>query len=134
MNAKEFINTIYLGDRFCKRIVIDGWKERLGIQIDCISRLKKGTDTWNYYTDEDIYNGWLVFSGLRSVSAMPSGPIPNDSLEIMYAKESEGAHVFDISIGSVDETGRITEVRVDITAKQISLETNEEFLALLNEQ
>ncbi len=131
MNAKEFVSTIYLGDRACKRILVDGLKGRLGIQIDCISRLKTGTDTWNYYTDEDVYDGWIVFSGLRSFSAIPSGPIPNDSVEIVNIREAESIYVFDISVGSVDENGRVTEVRIDLAAKEVSIETNNDFLCSL---
>ncbi len=131
MNPKQFADTLYLGDRACKRILIDSWKNRLGIQVDSISRLKAGTKSWNYYTDEDVNDGWLVFSGLKSVSAEPSGPIPNDTLEITNVTEFNGRFIFDISIGSVDEMGKTTEILIKIVADKISIETNTGFLTSL---
>ena len=128
MNAKEFVNSIYLGDRACKKVVIDSWNERCGIQVDCISRLKSGSDSWNYYIDEDIINGWLVFSELGSISILPNGPVPNDSIDILEVRENGEIYEFDISIGSGDDKGNITDVRFKIKAKDISIETNETFL------
>lgn len=133
MNPKEFVRTIYLGDRACKKIIVDGWNGRFGIQVDCISRLKEGTDIWNYYTDEDVYDGWLVFSELSSLSIEPSGPVPNDALEIVDVEERDNAFLFTISIGSVGDRGETTEVRIEVEAKDLSIQTNDAFFLQLRE-
>ena len=123
------IGSIYLGDRGCKRLVIDGWNSIFGVQVNCISRLRKGSTEWNYYTDKDIDDGWLVFSGLKSVQMSPAGPVPNDFLEIVEACETPIGSSVTISIGSVDSEGNTTEVRVEVIAKELSIETNEEFVS-----
>jgi len=132
MNTKEFVRSVYLGDRACKKVLIDGWNRRCCIQVDSISRLKKGTDTWNYYADEDVNDGWLVFTELSSISISPEGPVPNDSIDIVDVRESGDSYEFDISIGSGDEKGNITGVLIKLIAKDISIETNNVFLASLN--
>jgi hypothetical protein len=43
MNPAEFLVTIYLGDRGCKGISIDGWNRQVSIQIDEISRIRSKT-------------------------------------------------------------------------------------------
>jgi hypothetical protein len=130
MNPKEFLATVYLGDRGCKKILIDGWSNKLGLQVNCISRIRddKPMNSWGYYNDEDVDDGWLVFSGLRSVSFTPSGPVPNDELEIKDVREVDGDYVFTISAGSGNEKAEITEVIIEFTAESVSVETNQNFL------
>jgi len=67
MNIEDFLRTIYLGDRACKAIEIDGWEKTVRIKVDCISRLQTGTEAWNYYTDEDVVDGFLVFREVERV-------------------------------------------------------------------
>ena len=126
-NPNEFLESIYLGDRACKALLIDSWNQRVAIQVTVISRVRPGTKTWNFYTDADIKNGWLVFSDVRSLSFEPSGPLPNDFMEVMSVQsvESDGGQrwwLFEPSIGSVDESGHSTEVLVRIEASRVHLE------------
>ena len=79
VNSEEFLRTIYLGDRACKALLIDSWKQRVAIQVDSISRLRPGSKTWDFYAEGDIDDGWLVFSGVRSLRFEPSGPLPTTS-------------------------------------------------------
>ena len=127
MNAKEFLESIYLGDRACKALLIDSWKKRVAIQVNFISRLKPGTKTWEFYTDADIKDGWLVFSDVRSLRFEPPGPLPNDlindvSVQMIDLIEGQRCCLFELSISSVDESGNSTEVLVRINASRIHLE------------
>ena len=61
-NIIAFLNSIYLGDRYCENIIITD--QRILFQIKCILRLEKGTREWNYYLDADIEHGYLVFDGV----------------------------------------------------------------------
>jgi hypothetical protein len=135
MQPAEFIKTIYLGDRACQNLLIDGWNERVVIQVDCISRIRSASGHWDFYTDEDINEGLIVFTGVRSITFSPQGPIPNDlinSLEVLslesesVSENSEQAYVFQLSVGSVDSQGHMAEVTITIVAGCIHLESPDE--------
>jgi len=34
MSAEHLINRLYLGDRACKAILVDAWKDRVAVQVD----------------------------------------------------------------------------------------------------
>jgi hypothetical protein len=132
MNPEEFLKTIYLGDRGCKKILIDGWNHRFCIQVNSISRLETGTDTWNYYTDKDVENGWLVFSELSAFAVNPDGLIPNDFINSIAVSPQEYNYLFSISVGSCSDVGDIREVTINLTAKSVHIESNEVFLKALS--
>ncbi len=119
----EFLKTIYLGDRGCKSLQIDGWNGLLKIQATCVSRVRGAT--WNYYTDEDIPDGYLVFAGLQSVSFSPDGNIPNDlinEIKVERLSDNEEKYLVTLSIDSVDGAGSHTEVTVRLVASEAFLE------------
>jgi hypothetical protein len=122
MTPAEFVGTIYLGDRACKSIHIDGWEERFILHVDELSRVRGAT--WNYHTAEDILDARIVLSGVRSVCFEPSGHVPNDFINELSVSESglEGLHRFHFSIGSVDARGHCTEVIIDVEAEAVHLE------------
>lgn len=125
MNPSEFINTIYLGDRFCKSILIDGYNERVKIEINMISRIRSTSGNWEYYNDENIEDGLIVFTGVKSISLEPQGFIPNDEIELVSAKlfeGDEGRFLFNISAASCDKQGKCTRVELSIIAAGIHLE------------
>lgn len=92
MLATEFLRTIYLGDRACKSITIDGWNNRVVIKVDEISRVRSESGNWDFYNDENIVDGSLVFSDVRSVLFDPSGPIPNDYIGSFIAEPLPDGH------------------------------------------
>jgi hypothetical protein len=125
MNPREFINTIYLGDRFCKTILLDGYNERIKLQINMISRIRSESGKWEYYNDENIEDGLIVFTGVKSISFEPQGFIPNDEIELVSAElieDDEEKYLFNISAASCDEQGICTRVEIKIVAKGIHLE------------
>lgn len=90
MDPIEFLKTIYLGDRGLKNILIDGWNNRVVLQIDLISRVRDASGYWNFYSDEDIADGFLVFTGVESIRVDPPGLIPNDFIDVIGAERLEG--------------------------------------------
>jgi hypothetical protein len=122
MTPEEFVHTVYLGDRACKSILIDGWERRFILHIDEISRIRDST--WNFYTAEDIPDGRIVLSGMRSARFDPPGFVPNDLINEMSVSEHEidGVHRFRFSVGSVDAGGINTEVMIDVEAEAVRLE------------
>ncbi|EOO7897934.1 DUF6258 family protein, partial [Escherichia coli] len=43
-----------------------------------MSRIAYGTTEWNFYDNEDLEDGYLVFSGVSFFNITPNGSIPND--------------------------------------------------------
>lgn len=121
MNISEFIETLYLGDRACKAIIIDGWDSLLKVQVDRISRCENGV--WNYSEKGDIVDGYIVFCGVTSMTFDPPGYIPNDYIsKIETALSIKGGHRVSIYIDSVDDEAKHTNVKLTLTATEAYLE------------
>jgi hypothetical protein len=125
---EELLRTIYLGDRSCKAILVDGWAKRVAVQIDVISRIRSSSGNWDYYQAEDIVDGSLVFTGVRSVRWDPVGPLPNDLINevrvVDFHEIQSGMRLYDfsLSIGSVNDSGDSQEVILQIRAEGMHLE------------
>jgi len=52
MHATEFLKAIYLGDRTCRSITLDGWKKRVLTEADEISRVRSESGNWDFYNIE----------------------------------------------------------------------------------
>ena len=100
MDAVKFINTIYLGDRCITGINIDSEHMSVKIQVDVISRIRSADGNWNFYTDEDIPNGKIVFNGCKRFVLDSQGIIPSDFIdisEISKVGDEEYKIIFDAS-------------------------------------
>ena len=69
---------------------------------------------------------------IRSVHCLRT--VPNDALEIVNVEERNNAFLFTISVASVNDKGETTEVRIEVEAKELSIQTNERFISSLNEK
>ncbi len=122
MTPTELLKTVYVGDRACKAVSLDGWENRVFVTVDVISRIRGETGSWGFYTAEDLTDGRLVFAEVRRIRFTPSGPVPNDLInEFVISKIDESCvgkpvYTFSLSVGSVDEAGMSTEVVVEIEA------------------
>lgn len=124
MDVVNFLKAIYVGDRALKSFLIDGWNSRAKAEITCISRVLSGE--WNYYDKEDLVDGYLVFDGVTSVVFEPSGFMPNDLINEIYAEPLErgmSGYLIIINVGSVNSSGDCTEVEIKIHANSVSLES-----------
>lgn len=129
MDAKSFVNTIYLGDRFCKKIVIDGYEEKVKIQVNMISRIRSSSGNWEFYNDENIEDGYIVFSDVESINFEPQGRLPDGEIEISNVEilKSEDEtnqkvmYLFEISSVSYDKSGDSVNVIIKIVASEVYL-------------
>jgi len=78
MRAEELLASIYLGDRCCMGFIADTRADLFSIRVDCISRVRSESGHWEFYTAEDIEQGYIVFAGLGRVVFDPSGRLAND--------------------------------------------------------
>lgn len=125
MNPRKLVQSIYLGDRGCTAFVFDDQKKQLRIQVDCISLLRPGSQKWDYYSERDIENGWIVFSGVDTFKMQPQNVEPNDFInEIAVENDTDqnGQHQINISISSVDTAGNSTEVIISARVSDAHLE------------
>lgn len=129
MDPVTFVNTLYLGDRFCKKIVIDSWNRKVSIQVNQISRIRDPSGHWNFYTDEDIDDGSIVLSEVEYFSMSPEGLIPNDyiecEVELLHDKSpslGNPKHLFTFYIGCVNALASSQQVTIKIIAEDIHLE------------
>lgn len=126
MNPDQFLNTIYLGDRACQSIAIEGWKKEIKIKVDCISRVRG--EKWNFYTDEDVREGFLVLENVQSFKFEPPGFLPNDWIEpVSVTSLGEDGTRWEIvlSLGAVNSKGESQEVLLHVVAEVVSIENAE---------
>jgi len=85
---------------------------------------KSASGQWDYYNDENIVDGLLVFTRIKSIQFDPTGPIPNDLINDLEAEPlPDGYYRFTLSISSGDgDTPATTEVVIAIVAKGLHLE------------
>lgn len=128
MDGIDLLRSLYLGDRACKRIDIRGWDEVVAIQVNLISRLRAGSSTWDYSTDGDIENGWIVFRGVTELNFSGSGGVPNDAITIdnvtKHTDMSGIDHICaEISVACVAAVDRATCTSMRIVARSAHLES-----------
>lgn len=122
-SRSRFLSTIYTGDRACKALLIDSWNATVRIQISCIARIRSATGIWDYYTDEDITDGYLVFENVSSLEMQNAGRLPNDLINGIEVLEETADRIrLRISIDSVDASGDRAETTLTVTCRSIHLE------------
>ena len=113
---KKFLSSIYLGDRFCENVTVENHK--ISFQINLISRLKRGTKEWNYYSEEDIEHGHLVFDEVIDYTPI-SIPFFNDEIYAIEVTEKvQEIYTFIIKGCHVSDTGISTDQKLQIRAKK----------------
>jgi hypothetical protein len=126
MRLDLFLATVYLGDRACKAVMIDGWNERVSITVDEISRIRSASGNWDYYNDENVTDGALVFTGVQSVSLTPPGPLPSDQIEIESVEPIDArAHHFRVKFhifGVLPESKELRSMRLELVAESVHIE------------
>ena len=119
----KFLKTIYLGDRGVTGISMDSVRKTVKIHIDCISRVRG--ENWNYYTDEDLENGAIVFTGCKKFFFDTNGILPSDFIEIESVEQTadnEYSIVFDVSSYSFDEK-RLVPAKLKVIFQSVHLES-----------
>ena len=123
MRPSELLTTVYRGDRACKGISVDTWKDTVRIQADCISRTAGQPGQWRLESDRDIEDGWLVFEGVTELQVDNEGKLPNDLINaVRVLQETEQETEVEISIDSIDSRARHSEVFIRLRCRSVHLE------------
>jgi len=98
------------------------WNKVVRLKVDCISRLRPGAQEWNFYTDEDIEDGWLVFEGVDRFHLQNDGYVPNDLINDIQVVATEGEKVVVevwVDAGIVDGVHHEAMIRVRCTGMHL---------------
>ena len=119
MSIGELCNSIYLGDRFCEKMTIQN--DRISFQIDCISRVRSKNGNWEYYNDEDIYHGLIVFD-LVSEYYFCNGSKIDEDIELEYVGfDNDLYHFYVTGCENVENTVITKTVTIEIFCKDFYL-------------
>jgi len=128
MSPADFLNTICLGDRACKAVLIDSWERRVEVVVTTISRIRSEDGGWHFYNDENITDGRIVLTEAESCSIVPP-LLPNDLINWVTVSPVPGTSdrwEFVFSMTSTPEATRAgndgAEVVLRVIAADIHLE------------
>lgn len=115
---EQFINSIYLGDCFCTKLVFEGVKNQVELHVNLISRIRSESGDWNFYSDEDIENGAIVFTGIQSISLGGLALLPNDQIyDIHINKKDIRFSEFIIEMSHVDQDAITHDMTMSFVAE-----------------
>ena len=89
---KKFLESLYFGDRYCEKMEFH--KEKIQIQINCISRIAPGNTEWNYYAKDEIYHGQLIFEDISFFEMTPNMLINDEFYGIELIEENYDMYCF----------------------------------------
>jgi hypothetical protein len=108
--------------------MIDGFSKVVKIQINAISRIRNDYGQWDYNNNENIYDGFIVFTEVSSIKLEPISIIPNDLIEFVNVKQSddfEDSFIFELEADCCGDDGNFTHGTITIISKGIHLEDPE---------
>lgn len=113
---KKFLRSIYLGDRYCENI--ENKDGKISFQINCISRVKEGTEEWNYYSDENIEHGRLVFDEVVEFSSSSELVINDEIYEIDVVEKKDDIYSFIVYGCNISDEAISTDIELQIKARK----------------
>lgn len=113
---KKFINSIYLGDRYCEKVEIKD--NMIMFQINCISRLEAGTHEWNYYSLKDIEHGCLVFDEVVEYHFSSKLPFNDEIYEIRVKEKKGDIYSFIVYGCNISDKSVSEDIELQIKAKK----------------
>ena len=125
MTPNEFLTTLYFGDRYCTKIVIDSFNDSLEIHMNdiCILDYGKNIGELNFDSSNSIENGIIKISQVSKVIFPDNGLMPNDQLyDIIVNKFEDDLYEFIIyaSHGHQD-IPKTTDIEIKVFGKEIEL-------------
>ena len=112
----KLIESIYLGDRYCERVEFKD--NKIMFQINRISRIKEGTKEWNYYSDEDIEHGYLVFDEVIDYSLSSELSFNDEIYQIIVEAKEDEVYSFIVYGCNVSDEAISTDIEMYIRAKK----------------
>ena len=114
---KRFLSSLYLGDRYCENVEI--LNKNITFQFNCISRIKPGTSEWNFYNDENVEHGCLVFDEVKEYQCSSDLPFNEDIYDIKVKTKEKDIYTFVVLGSNVSDDSVTTEIEMVIQAKKV---------------
>lgn len=112
---QDFLKSLYFGDRYCEKMEIH--REKVIIQINCISRIEPENNQWNYYTKDDISHGQLIFEDISFFEMNPNMLINDEFYGIDLIEENSDGYTFNFQGAHVSDNGDYIEINAIIKCK-----------------
>lgn len=104
MYPDNFLRSLYYGEGFCTKLVVNSSDCQIEIHINLISIIRDKFGEWNYYSDEDIKNAAIIITNVKKIVFDESGLIPNDQIYAIHAtKVNDQIYEYVIETSHVDE-------------------------------
>lgn len=114
---KRFLSFLYLGDRYCENVEI--LNKKITFQFNCISRLKPGTSEWNFYNDENVEDGCLVFDEVKEYQVSSELPFNEDIYDVRVESKEKGVYTFVVEGSNFSNDLVSTDIKMIIKAKKV---------------
>lgn len=115
-DIRKLLDSIYLGDRFCENVIFR--ENKILFQINCISRLKEGTNEWNYFSERDIEHGYLVFDEVINYNSNRELPLNDEIYKIDIVEKTNEIYSFIIYGCNISDDAISTDISLQIKAKK----------------
>lgn len=122
MLKENLFESIYLGDRFCKKIIIDNELDLIKLEINCISRIRSEDGMWNFYNEENIENGFIVFAEVKEFNFIPNGLITNDAIKLKELIKIGDNYISKIIFETYNAEYNCSIVELEIVSEDVFLE------------
>ncbi len=119
-NIRKLLSSIYLGDRFCENVIFR--ENKILFQINCISRLKEGTNEWNYFSERDIEHGYLVFDEVINYNSNSELPLNDEIYKIDIVEKTNEIYSFIVYGCNISDDATSTDISLQIKAKKFMLQ------------
>ncbi|MBR4082848.1 MAG: hypothetical protein IKK33_01035 [Lachnospiraceae bacterium] len=112
----QFLRSLYLGDRWCECMEVG--EDRIVFQVNLISRVQKGIMEWNYYSDEDILHGCLVFEEVSEFKRSSDLEFNDEIYEVKVLEKKDEIYTFVVYGCNVSDNVVSTGLEYQIKAKR----------------
>lgn len=112
---EKYLKSLYFGDRWCENVIYKN--DNFIIQVNLISKLEEGEEKWNFYSEEDIEHGLLVFTEVERIDYDKNLVLNDEIYEIEVVGEENGKFLFVVYGCHIYDDASSIDVKISVKAK-----------------